>query len=382
MVRRGPCAHGRHPRGCTDGGRDPPEVAHSHGGQRPLRGLRPGARAPRFQGGLRVHGRPGLLPAREAVPARQQDLPGRRRHAGEPHRLQPRRRACVAGRQDGEGGAHAGEPPVPRERAAGLPVLHGVAEQPAGPAPRAGGAAGLAARDRRRHRAADLLRPRRRQRALHPHAGPHQHPGHARPELGQPAEEEERREEACDLPLPVPPGQGQCRHCRVPGRLRQHLLHAPEDEAGGLHHRGPAGGRRGPAEVHPAGSRGVLQHGRSQRGVPHERERVPGALPLRQRPGGELGPAAGHAEHRQPQPPHLRQEVRQRLPGRAAHLRLRGRPHAAALRQVRVPAPRLRGLLHVPGVCAEGRRDPALRHARLAGVHARQAGRHVRLLLP
>mmetsp|Transcript_43261 Transcript_43261/g.134545 ORF Transcript_43261/g.134545 Transcript_43261/m.134545 type:complete len:276 (-) Transcript_43261:760-1587(-) len=261
VVRDGPGAHGRYPRGRADRRRRPPEVAHLHERQRPLRGLRAGARAARRQGGLLLHWRPRLFQAREGLPGGQHDLPGPHRRPRQPHGLQPGGRARVPGRGGRQGGAQDGEPPLPGERAPGLPVLHGVAAEPAGPAPRPGGPAGLPARDRRRHRAHHLLRPGRHQRALNPHARPDQHPGDAGPQLGKPPQEEERGEEARHLPLPVPARQGQRGHGGLPRRLRQHLLDTPDHEEGGLHHRGPARQRRSPPEVHPGGPRGILQHG-------------------------------------------------------------------------------------------------------------------------
>ncbi len=82
------------------------------------------------------------------------------------------------------------------------------------------------------------------------------------------------------------------------------------------------------------------------------------------------------------QPADLRPPLRQRVCGRAAHLRLRGRPDAAALFPQRQPPPRLRRLLHLSGEGVGRRCGAALRHPRLAGVHARQADGHERSLLP
>ena len=74
------------------------------------------------------------------------------------------------------------------------------------------------------------------------------------------------------------------------------------------------------------------------------------ALPLPGRFARELGPAARPLEQRRPESACVRREVRQRLHRRPAVLRLRGRPHAPAVLEVGEPAPRLRGLLHVPRV--------------------------------
>ena len=93
---------------------------------------------------------------------------------------------------------------------------------------------------------------------------------------------------------------------------------------------------------------------------------------------GELGTPARQPQLGRPEPARVRQEVRQRLHRRPAHLRLRGRPDAPALLQVRVAPPRLRRVLHVHRARVRRRRRAALRHARLPRVHARQAGWHVR----
>ena len=77
----------------------------------------------------------------------------------------------------------------------------------------------------------------------------------------------------------------------------------------------------------------------------------------------------------------LGQRVRQRLRRPAARLRLRGRPDAAAVRARLRADPCLQRLLPLAPHRFPRRRPAALRHARRAGIHARQAVRHERRLL-
>jgi hypothetical protein len=115
---------------------------------------------------------------------------------------------------------------------------------------------------------------------------------------------------------------------------------------------------------------------------PHERGGIRAAHPLLRAAGGELGQTPRQPQFRRHQPADLRPPLRQRVCGRAAHLRLRRRPDAAALFPQRQPPPRLCRLLHLSGEGVGRRCGAALRHPWLAGVHARQADGHERNLLP
>jgi hypothetical protein len=93
------------------------------------------------------------------------------------------------------------------------------------------------------------------------------------------------------------------------------------------------------------------------------------------------GAAPGQAAHRRAVAVRDGRAARQRVRRRAAGVRVGGRPDAAPLRgQLRADA-RLLRLLPLAARGLRGRRGAALRHARRARVHARQAGRaHGRLL--
>mmetsp|Transcript_14313 Transcript_14313/g.42723 ORF Transcript_14313/g.42723 Transcript_14313/m.42723 type:complete len:301 (-) Transcript_14313:2088-2990(-) len=253
------------------------------------------------------------------------------------------------------------------------------------PASGAGGPPGVPARARRRHRAHHLRGPRGRHGQVGAARRPHLGPRAARAQVGVPPPQGERRQEAGHHHLLLPARQGQRGHRRVPRRLRLHPGRGQGAQGARLRPR-----RRGPGRHEPRGPHGhgaqrqgsQVRLAHAQRRAPHVHGGVRAPLPLLRRPARELGPAARPPQLGRPEPPRLRRQVRQRLHRRAALLRLRGRPHAPPLLQVGLAPPRLRGLLHLFGVGLRGGRGAPLRHARLPRVHARQAGGHVRRVLP
>ena len=125
------------------------------------------------------------------------------------------------------------------------------------------------------------------------------------------------------------------------------------------------GARRQRPAIRPAGQRRRLHPGRR-----HAAARRP---PRRDR--GAVGTGARPAPVRRRAASSCSAPVRQRLRRRAARLRLRGRPDAAAVRARLRADPRLHGLLPLDARGFPRRRAAAFRHPRGAGIHARQAVR-------
>ena len=137
--------------------------------------------------------------------------------------------------------------------------------------------------------------------------------------------------------------------------------------------------------------------GRSARGHPsrkcaiarRQRERAcahSGRSPRRQRATprrdrSAMGPGARTSPDRRRLDLRARRAVRKRLRRHPARLRLRGRPDASSLREGLRPDPCVQRLLQLPEGRFPRRGGAAFRHARRAGVHARQAVRHGRHVL-
>ena len=142
----------------------------------------------------------------------------------------------------------------------------------------------------------------------------------------------------------------------------------------------PATRRRAARARHPRQRRALRRAG--QRACAHRRRRPRAARAL---PQGQIeaqwGPAPGRQQSDGSSHLRARRALRQRLRRHPAGLRLRRRPDAPAVREGLRADACLLGLLPLAARRLRRPRGAALRHARRARVHARQAGRPVRRLL-
>ena len=160
--------------------------------------------------------------------------------------------------------------------------------------PRPGGAPGCAPRARRRPRARHLLRPRLQDWQVPLSPGPRRADRHPRPQVGCAPQEEERRQEARDHCLLLPPRQGQRRHRRVPQRVRLHLPRPSGPQEGGLQRRQLARHRGGAHQLRAQRQGGQVRVPRSQHRAQDVCEGVREALHLPGGPPRELGPPPGN----------------------------------------------------------------------------------------
>ena len=176
-------------------------------------------------------------------------------------------------------------------------------------------------------------------------------------------------------PVQLPAQCRQRRYRRLSRGLRLAAPDAGRDEGGRLRG-GPASHRGRPARPHHRRQSRTLRRPR-QCPCQGARRRDGPARSLAERDRGAVGTGPRQAPERRRVGLRPGRAVRQRLRRHPARLRLRRRPDAAAVREGLRPDPRVLRLLPLAAGRLPGAGRAAFRHPRRAGVHARQAGRHV-----
>ena len=343
-------------------------------------------------GGARPRRDPRLR-RRAGRAARDRRLPCRaRRRAGRADGVLARGRAGLQRQPGGRRGAGRARRALPRRAPAGVPDAGRVGRGRARAGPGRDHDADRPAGDRRRDQPRRLRRPALG-RALHGLRAGLRRDGRQgdgallRPDRGAGRPHRQGRGAAPGAqrgpqggrgPLRLPAERGSGRHRRVPVGVREPARHAAADGRRGLRRGRPRHGGR-PARRGPDRRRGPGDGGEGRR--PRAGGRDGRGLPVAGRDRGRLGPRAGAGAIGRARRLRAGPALRQRLRRAAAGLRLRGRPDAPDVRGRLRPDARLRRVLPLAGAGLRRRCGAALRDARRAGVHARQAVGRVRRVL-